>query len=491
MAAPQIPHVLSLGGAPRAAGWLDDVSTPPRSLDDVQGDIPAMPRDGRWLLQGGEPTLRADLLSVIGAARTAHSGEVWLRTDGLALVSAPVCVALRRAGLDGVRVALHCGRADAHDWLVGLPGAAKRVSRAIRTAVSVGLKVEVEVALTRPTAPHLEETVALAIRLGATGLWIRRVRPMGAALSQFIAISPRMGQLRGVLEAAMRVADDARVPIHIAGVPHCVLPSAVAELCGDGAASSPCSTCPGPPVCAGVPTEYTERFGWSEIWRLTPRQSRETAVVVVDAQAPTREIRMHMLHAAQLRPRQLRLVDVAAHPEALSLLRDALRLSVPSVSVSGRISQLAEIPETALFRLRALSRVDAAAQHPDDVPSLRAALRRLPADVATGVYGLARSAAEVNAFSQAGVDAVRLLEGGRLDALPATMAAHLCPPCLGGDGCAPIAAPKPWKGQGDGVSTMDWQNVWKPCPHAAECSAQDRCPGLVSGWKTDGVAALR
>lgn len=485
-----LPHPIDLGGAPRVPGLLDEVTAPARSLSSLRASMDAAPAGARWLLRGGEPTARADLLDVIRAAGAAGAGAVWLRTDGLALVSKPACLALRKAGLDGVRVPLHSGRADAHDWLVGQPGAAKRVARAIRAAASAGLAVEVEITLTRSTTPYLAETVALALRLGAAAIWLRRVRPQGPAAEEFITISPRLGLVRAPVEEAVRIAGDLGASLWVSGFPRCVIPGAASHLCSDGAPATPCTACPGPPECDGVPDEYTARFGGAEVWRLTPRERRDTVHVTIDPAEPSRAVRARMLRAAQLRPQRLRLVDVGGHPDALSLMRDALRLSVPAVEVCGQVAQVAHLKDTALFRLRALARVDAAAHTPEDVPELRALLERLHSDTETSVYGLARSAAEVSAFEAAGADAVRLLPGGALAALRGPLAEPHRPPCLGGGGAAAPGEEAPWKGQLNPRSDTDRRGDPRPCPLAGDCAAAARCPGLAEGWSADGIQAI-
>ena len=118
------------------------------------------------LLTGGEPTLRADLPRLLAACAEAGAA-VRIRTDGLALGRAAALAPLQRAGLTGLRVLLASARRDAHDWLVGLSGAATAASRAVRVATAAGLPVEVEIPIARPTAPLLAETVNVAARLGA------------------------------------------------------------------------------------------------------------------------------------------------------------------------------------------------------------------------------------------------------------------------------------------------------------------------------------
>ena len=494
------PHVIALGGALRQPGRLDEVDAPPRSLVQIRSALAGAPRGRAWLLSGGEPTTRRDLLDVVrvvSSAAAAAGGEVWLRTDGLALVSPSVIQALQRAGLAGVRIPLHSGRADAHDWLVGLPGAARRASRAISACASRGLSVEVEIALTRPTMPYLSETAALAARLGARALWIRRLRARGAAADDLIALAARLGQARVYVEEAVLLAEEQGMSARVDGLPRCVVPGAADNLAlgaEPGEATERCVICPGPSGCDGAPLDYLDRFGRAELWRLTPPQSAGQIRLVVGTAEPTRSVRVRMARAARQRPARLRLVDIAAHPEAGSLLRDALRLSVPRVEVCGRIDALAGLSDTALFRLRGLARVDALAATPEAVAGLRAELSRLPDEVGTGVYGMVSSAAEGAAFRQAGADALRLAPagGGSLAEMVAVDPAAT-PPCLGGSGADEAAEP-PWEESTDderGAVPTDRLGRFLSCPHEPACEAADRCPGLAEGWSSQGIAPVQ
>ena len=102
---------------------------------------------------------------------------------------------LRSLGLDFVRIPFHSGRPDAHDWVAGLPGASRRVAKAIRLCAEAGLEVEVETVITRPTLSLLPETVTVAHRLGATRVHLRLPRRRGEWQEKFVAISPRYGML--------------------------------------------------------------------------------------------------------------------------------------------------------------------------------------------------------------------------------------------------------------------------------------------------------
>lgn len=130
-------------------------------------DPALVPAEAEWLV-GGEPTLRTDLPALVGRCH-----PVGIETDGLALSTEEALAPLISAGLVAVRIHLHSARSDAHDWLVGQPGAARRARRALSACRAAGLRVEAIVALTRPTLGHLAETTALVRHLGASEVHLR------------------------------------------------------------------------------------------------------------------------------------------------------------------------------------------------------------------------------------------------------------------------------------------------------------------------------
>lgn len=227
---------------------------------------PTRPGPPAWF-SGGEPTLRPDLPRLIAALP-----ELGLATDGLALADERIAAGLRDRGLHDVRIGLHSARTDAHDWLVGLPGAGRRAILALRACVTARLRVEAEIVVTRPTAPHLAETVDLLTRIGVHGIRLRRVERRGPAALDFVAISPRFGPLEPYLEAAVALAVQRGAAVAVVGFPTSVGPRWAAQH------AVPADSWLLPPELAdlaplvappdledGAPLEYVELFGWDEI----------------------------------------------------------------------------------------------------------------------------------------------------------------------------------------------------------------------------------
>lgn len=306
-------HVTTRGrGAPR----LDEpeIDAPDPSLEALTR---AAAGDAPIALVGGEPTLRADLPELLSAFPGAT-----LRTDGLALAGAGVLASLRRAGLGKLRIVLHSARADAHDWLVGAPGAARTAMRTLRAASELGMTTEIEATLTRSTAPHVAELVALAEHVRASSVHLVRLAHRGPAARDAVMLAPRMALLEDPLEHAQAAALRARLALWVHGFPRCVAPRLEAQVrpaadrerrfvgtsewqavarAYDVALGVRCPSCPGAPHCDGAAEEYVARFGAAELLSERARETRPsdpapsegppTSVAPRAGRAPTTRLR--------------------------------------------------------------------------------------------------------------------------------------------------------------------------------------------------------
>lgn len=423
------------------------------------------------LLLGGDALQRSDLLDLLGDLARTRGVRLGMCTfgDGVNVDAARRLVA---AGLRRVQVPLHCARQDAHDWLVGRPGSLKATRRAIRAFVEAGVPVTAEVVVTRPTTPHLAETVEVLARIGVRAVVVRRLAQEDVGVAEFVSLSPRLDLLGPSLERAAAVALERRMRLVLRDMPVCVAPRlrplfAPREteiwIDVDGAAQprSPaaqrgCVACPGEPHCSGAPLDYVARFGWEEFYDpsdlalriqedVEEQQAlRPTAPMVFAWGAPnrvrceacgdgaqpagaaapesTRAIRARMIQAARYRPAALRVVgaDLLAHPAAAQLLYDAVRL-FPRVEVAGEASPVVDWSDLDLRRIKDLARFDIALYGPDaathdahcGIPgafaaAMRGVERLRGAKITLGAYAILHDAAPVTAF----------IEGWATGALP-------------------------------------------------------------------------
>jgi len=198
-----------------------------------------------------------------------------IRTDGLALNTSDTVKRLKENGLKTIRLPIHSARSDAHDWLVGLPGAHKRIRRTVATLQEYDVTVEAEVTVTRPTTPYLEETAAFLLSIGIKTIQFRMLRRVPGFDTVYVSTAPRFGLMQPSLDAAIRTVLRSGATVKLEGMPHCAIPGfkdlhvdPPAWLIPEGVTQPPewpppsagCKGCD----CLGAPTGYVDAFGWTE-----------------------------------------------------------------------------------------------------------------------------------------------------------------------------------------------------------------------------------
>jgi len=155
-------------------------------------------------LSGGEPASRPDLAELTQAA-----GEAGLYTN---LITSGVGLtpkrldALEAAGLDHIQLSLQGVRAELADRVGGYKGGFERKMLIAAEIKRRGIPLTLNAVMHRQNLDDLEETVALAVELGARRLEVACVQFHGWALKNRAALLPTRAQT----EAAKRIVAEAR-----------------------------------------------------------------------------------------------------------------------------------------------------------------------------------------------------------------------------------------------------------------------------------------
>jgi radical SAM protein with 4Fe4S-binding SPASM domain len=150
---------------------------PPR--ETLLGELDALRDAGVFTVAfgGGEPTTRDDLDVLAEAARTRGITPV-LTTSGLGLTEARL---EKLRGFAQVNVS-YDGASETYASVRGFDGAGA-AERAIERIARTGMRVGVNVVLTRESFPRVRETLARARELGACEAQLLRYKPAGRAAS--------------------------------------------------------------------------------------------------------------------------------------------------------------------------------------------------------------------------------------------------------------------------------------------------------------------
>lgn len=419
---------------------------------------------GSLVIGGRAPLQRDGLHDLLKQLAALRQGSLGLCLTGHGLTKS-IAKELVACGVQRVILPFHSGRQDAHDWLVGQPGALKIAHRAIGECLDAGLAVCAEALLTRSTAVHLAETIEVLAHSGVRNVCARRLTAAEAPGAEFVPLSPRISGLEGALETAAALSVKRRVRLILRDLPQCTAPRLRAIFApadsevwiqGDGSrilrttADRGCPTCPGAPQCSGAPADYVARFGWEEFADTSHATVRVAETVEeqkigkasqpmtltwrgphrvlcascgdarpLPAQEPyenTRSFREYLVQAACYRPARLRLVgaDLLAHPQAAQLIYDAIRL-FPYVEVAGEASAIVAWSDLDMRRIKDLQRLDVALYGPDAAThdthcgiagafaAMQEGIERLRSQtsIAIGAYAILHDAAYISSFAEA------------------------------------------------------------------------------------------
>jgi radical SAM protein with 4Fe4S-binding SPASM domain len=167
---------------------------PPREVIERELDAAAAAGVFTVAFGGGEPTTRDDLDALADAARARGLTPV-VTTSGLGLSDARL---ERLRHFDQVNVS-YDGAGDTYARVRGFDASAA-AERAIERLAAAGVRVGVNVVLTRDSFAFLDETIARARALGATEAQLLRYKPAGrAAGADYVArrLSPEQARSLG------------------------------------------------------------------------------------------------------------------------------------------------------------------------------------------------------------------------------------------------------------------------------------------------------
>jgi MoaA/NifB/PqqE/SkfB family radical SAM enzyme len=236
---------------------------------------------------GGEPTIRADLLGLVKAARARGYGDIKVQSNGLIYATASNVDKLVAAGANRFHVSIHTHDPAAYDELVRRDGSYPLMVAGLRNLVAQKLRVTADVILKTDTYRRLPDAIRWLHELGVRSahLWFVSLTDGNR---ENISSMPRMTEVVPFMREAFawaRVRDFELRSLH---VPRCLLgddaphaydpgadrvlvvtPEARFELRDSKLAGSvhveACRGCVHETICPGVRPDYLARYGDGEI----------------------------------------------------------------------------------------------------------------------------------------------------------------------------------------------------------------------------------
>lgn len=251
---------------------------------------------------GGEPTLGADIVKWVAAARGFGFSAIQIQSNGRAFSSMRFCREMAEAGATQFALALHGHNEACHDYLTRAPGSFLQTTRGILNLLRLGLDVVVNVVVTRSNFRNLPQVATLLTGLGIRNFQFAFVHPVGAARTGFRAVVPRKTLAAPYMKEGLNIGRLRGAVAYTEGVPYCFMrgfEDCVVEIkipdakihertkiienftevrINEAKSRGPqCPECAFYCVCEGPWAEYPANYGWDEF---VPRSDEADRVIV-------------------------------------------------------------------------------------------------------------------------------------------------------------------------------------------------------------------
>jgi len=265
-------------------------------------EVVAAMRRGRELgydrvqLTGGEPTIRADLIPLVRAARQLGFGDIKVQTNGLLFAERRNLERALVAGVTRIHVSIHTHAAARYDAKVRRDDSYRLMVAAIEQCVDSGVAFAADVILDESTYRDLPAAVQWLYERGVrqADLWFVSLTDGNR---DNLASMPRMTEVMPYVEQACAWARERDLVVRSLHIPRCLLGTAVGhafdpaservmvvtpdasfELADSKLTPQQhvpaCDGCEHRPICPGVRRDYVERYGDGEIARARGQQAQ-------------------------------------------------------------------------------------------------------------------------------------------------------------------------------------------------------------------------
>lgn len=172
---------------------------------------------------GGEPTIRDDILEIVGYAKKIGFNTIQIQTNGRMLAYMNFCRKLTEAGANEFSPALHGHTAQLHDFLTNSPGSFRQTVQGIKNIKKLNQRVITNTVVTKPNYRHLPEIAKLLIKLDVDQFQFAFVHPIGNAGENFDSIVPNMSLAAPYIHKGLHMGIDAGIRVMAEAMPYCLM----------------------------------------------------------------------------------------------------------------------------------------------------------------------------------------------------------------------------------------------------------------------------
>ncbi len=217
--------------------YQKDVAARNRDKDLTTEECKSILREHRrWGMEvldftGGEPTIRRDLAELVDyAGSTLGFRLVSIITNGVRLSDRGLLEELVNAGLGEFLFSLQGSTAEMHDGVTGRRGSYRRLLRAVKHALNLGVRVRCNSVVTGENLPDVPQRAKLLASLGVRTVNFIMFNPIEQAGDGDEANFVRYADAARVLSGVVDEYEELFPKLTIRYMPFCVMPDYVSHI---------------------------------------------------------------------------------------------------------------------------------------------------------------------------------------------------------------------------------------------------------------------
>lgn len=263
--------------------WYQD-----RTTDEIRTILQDSKNNyGEVIFTGGEPTIRPDIIELIGNAKSLGY-RIQIQTNGRMFAYKDFCKKVIQAGADMFAISVHGHNAQLHDYLTGAKGSFRQSTSGITNLLSCAKLVVTNTVINKKNYHFLPEIAKFLVRLGVPQYQFAFPHILGSTMANKDWLVPRKKEIIPYLRKGIEIGIRKKKIPKTEAIPYCFLSGyedCIAERDipetkvfgieltekfnhwrkNEGKLKGPrCKECKYFQCCEGPWREYPELFGWDE-----------------------------------------------------------------------------------------------------------------------------------------------------------------------------------------------------------------------------------
>lgn len=180
---------------------------------------------------GGEPTVRGDLINLVGYAKKLGFRKICMITNGLILSNESYARQLIESGLNDVLFSIHGHCPELHDYLTQTPGSFQRLLNAIQNVKKAGVNFRTNTVVNRANYKNMPQLAELLSALKPKAVNFIKFNPWCFATTKVSGMAAKYSEIAPYLKKAIDEMNLSVKKVTVRYIPFCFMQGYEQHVC--------------------------------------------------------------------------------------------------------------------------------------------------------------------------------------------------------------------------------------------------------------------